>query len=155
MKRFQFRLQKVLDVRELVLQDSERSLAASLAQLVRTEAVLDVCRGHLLLAEQSIASRLSEGQWDARCMLALHGDFARCDKALKTAQVASSGAARQVDSAREEVLKRRTEVESLEVLRRHAEESWKEDSRRLDMAAMDELASLRHQRRRQREKTSC
>ncbi|MSR75653.1 MAG: hypothetical protein EXS14_09330 [Planctomycetes bacterium] len=155
MKRFQFRLQKVLDVRALVLQDAKRAMARSLGELDALEVARELCRVQLRQAEEAIAQRLAEGQWEPRFLLALHGDLNRTDKAHQCAEAAHASGTLKVERAREELLKRRTEAESLEVLRRRAEESWEENMRRLDMADMDELASVRHMRRRLEEKTPC
>lgn len=155
MKRFRFRLQKVLDVRELGLTDAQRALATALALLEQAEQVRALRACERDAAEARIAGQLGAPAFEARFLLALHEDLACADRALTAARVAAARAARQVETARDEVLKKRTEVESLQLMRERAEKLWEEDMRRQEMADMDELASVRHQRRARDEKVPC
>ncbi len=147
MKRFRFALAKVLDVREIARKESERLLARALEEEEVLAARLRELEGLEQSSAAALAAALAESALHPLKLMTLHHELAGRSRQCAEGRVRCLEGERKTRAAREALLKRRAEVESLEILRRKAEETWSETVRRQEMDAMDELASQRHQRR--------
>lgn len=147
MKRFRFALAKVLDVREIARKDAERVLAQALEQEEILAGRLRALQGLEESSAAALAAALAEPALHPLKLMTLHHELAGRTRQCAEGRVQCQEGEKRTRAAREALLKRRAEVESLEILRRKAEETWAETVRRQEMDAMDELASQRHQRR--------
>lgn len=142
MRRFTFRLQRVLDMKGQLVQEARRALGQALAAELRAHERLQAAQTqrqrHLeLLAQQEVVGLSAQALANhRRYQDALLREETACLEALQAARA-------RVQAAREGVVSRRQEERSLETLREHRWEEYQQEAQRLEQADMDERASRR------------
>ena len=138
MKRFRFRLQKVLEYREGLRKESERELAFKNRELFEREERL---RG--IMAEQDRAGGVGE-KLTTMAEVLLHGDYYRyLQQSLVDQRERVKEATEAVDAAREAYLARAVEEEKLSTLKEKKHEEFKEERAKAERKQLDELTVTR------------
>lgn len=142
MRRFAFRLQRVLGLKGQLLQAAKRQLGERVAAEMRVHEELRAARQrrqeHLsLLAElQQQGMRVDELAMHRRYQVALEQAEIACATRLEQAQEA-------VATARGEVARRRQDERMLEVLRERRLQEHEVEQARAEQAELDEMAGRR------------
>lgn len=139
MKKFNFRLQRVLEHRQRVKKESERELAAS--------------HGHLRECEDGVVSIMNAQEQcqipDSEAMsmaeLNLCGDYLnRLQETLVQQRLLVLQAVDAVDAARDKYLEKAVESEILENLKKRKRNEHNQELKRARKKELDELVVLRH-----------
>ncbi|MCB0360474.1 MAG: flagellar export protein FliJ [Bdellovibrionales bacterium] len=139
MKRFRFRLQKVLDYRATVKREKENELAQKNYELRTAEEILDQ-----IIDEQDSHS-LAETTVTSMAELSLTGEYqARLRDALENQRLLILDAASAVEDARNAYIEKAIEKEILEELRSKRHEEFREEERKRERKEIDELVVQRH-----------
>ncbi len=139
-RRFRFRLETVLRVRELREREAKRKVGAKLAEI----AALDNLN-------QQAATEISKRQGDLnQSQHAVHLDprelssgrawIAYLRRSIAQRQVAKSSLLSELEQLRAELVTARTQTRILEKLRERKHETWKREGQQREQAEMDEVA---------------
>jgi len=139
MKRFKFRLQRVLDFKTTLKKESERELARRNGELHSAER-----RAEEILEEQDKAKLESQGTVTAAELL-LHGNYqARLREVLIEQRLMVLQAARAVEDARDAYLEKAIETETLENVKEQRHTEHKEEAQREVRKEVDEMVVQRY-----------
>lgn len=142
MKRFKFRLQKVLDYRHTEKRDRERELAQRNHELHTAEERLEEI---IRASEKAVLP--TEGIMTMGEVL-LHGSYhQRLRESLEEQRLLIIEAARAVDCAREAYIEKASETGALENVKANRLEEFKQERLRQERKAIDELVVQRHRLR--------
>lgn len=136
MKKFQFRLQRVLEYREH-LEESAKSEFAS----ARRAYIQGIQRIDALKADQRKA--MLQPCPDFRVRLAVEGQLARMTHEERILQIQLNDFEMDQNRANQVYLERRSEAEALRKLREKAHATWSLEAERFEQAALDEWATQR------------
>jgi flagellar FliJ protein len=143
-KRFQFRLQTLLRVRELREREAKRKVGAKLAEIARLDqlnhqAAEEIAQHHdVLRAHQQRRILASDVLVCERAWIAhLRGTIAR-------RQTTRAELVRQLEELQEELRRARTQKRIIEKLRERRWEEYVTDRKRREQAESDELAQQLH-----------
>ena len=138
MKRFKFRLQRVLDYRTALKKEQERLLAERNHSLRTAEGIVQE-----ILNAQENSPAPAETQTMAE--MALIGAYQqRLTEELLEQRILVLEAAKAVEEAREAYIERAVEAESLERLKSRNLEEHKEEQHRSDRKQVNEIVVQRH-----------
>lgn len=138
MKRFKFRLQRVLEYRNSVKKEKERELAVRNAELHAAEDRLK----QIVEAHDSVPL---VGDEMSMAELMMRGDYLRyLQESLIMQRLLVHEAAEAVDAAREAYVEKAIEAESLESLKKKRFSEYKEERKRVEKKELDELTVQRH-----------
>lgn len=138
MKRFKFRLQKVLEYREGLRKESERELALKNRELAEQEERL-----RSIMTAQENAKLITSGQV-TMAEMSLHGDYRRyLQEALVQQRLRVDEATQAVDRAREAYLEKAIDEEKLSTLKERRLEEFKEERMKAERKSLDELTVTR------------
>jgi flagellar FliJ protein len=139
MKRFRFRLQRVLDVRDRVRDEARQELVAKNAARDEAVRVLGDLQAELL------RERLQEGGTYSASDLLLMRDFQeRLAEAIEQQQVLVQKAEAEAEQAREAYVAASKDVKSIEKLKEKRIEEYTEAVLKEEGAELDELTVQRH-----------
>lgn len=139
MKRFQFRLQRVLNFRTSEKKERERELALKNGELKSAEQKLNG-----IVQAQDKATVTEEGL-QTMAELHLSGDYqALLREALVNQRLLVIEASEAVDAARDAYIQKAIEAETLATLRERKMEDHRAENKRLDRKQLDEIAVQRH-----------
>ncbi|MFN8388998.1 MAG: flagellar export protein FliJ [Bdellovibrionota bacterium] len=139
MKKFKFRLQRVLEYRHQLTKEKERLLALRNAELREAEDTLQ-----MILSEQDRSTGFEEGIL-SMAELSLMGDYQQAlQSALVKQRLLVLQATDAVDEAREAYREKAIEEESLEKLRERKVDEFKEERRKNERKELDSLVVQRH-----------
>lgn len=142
MKRFRFRLQKVLDYRDSVKKQHERDLAFRNQTLFEESSRLE-----LILGEQEKHVPPAEGV-TTMAELGLQAEYQKAlIQALVEQRMLVLEAAEAVEAAREAYIERAVEAETLHSLRDSRRESYIHETAQHDKKALNEIAIQRANQR--------
>ena len=140
MKKFAFRLQRVLDYRQSLKKESERELLEKNNHLYECEEQLDN-----IISEQDKCMIREEDILMSGAELVLHGDYKhKLQDALVQQRLLVLEAIDAVTSARDLYVRRSMEQEVLDNLRQKKVDEYRQDKRRHEQKDMDELVVQRH-----------
>lgn len=146
MKRFAFRYQTLLDVREQSQRREEEKLrrllaeqAAEASEVIRLEALLEDAR-------EGFARELS-GRLELDHVLTMHDCLDARVREIEVARRRVEEAEARVLNQREVLLTTQQEAEVLRRLKQRDFEAWRQALERSEAALLDEIATLRHTRR--------
>lgn len=138
MKRFKFRLQRVLEYRNSIKKEKERELALRNAELHAAEDRLK----QIVEMQDSVPL---VGDEMSMAELILRGDYLRyLQESLIMQRLLVHEAAEAVDEAREAYVEKAVEAESLESLRKKKLNEYKEERKRVEKKELNELTIQRH-----------
>ena len=139
MKKFKFRLQRVLDYRNSVKKEKERELAQRNAELHAAEE-----RRNSIMEEQDNVSLPMEGEI-TMAELQLTKDYqAYLHESLIYQRLLVLEAAGAVEAARDAYIEKAIEAETLETLRKKKVEEHKTERRREERKQLNDLTVQRH-----------
>jgi flagellar FliJ protein len=138
MKRFKFRLQRVLEYRNSIKKEKERELALRNAELHAAEDRLK----QIVEMQDSVPL---VGDEMSMAELILRGDYLRyLQESLIMQRLLVHEAAEAVDEAREAYVEKAVEAESLESLKKKKLNEYKEERKRVEKKELNELTIQRH-----------
>jgi flagellar FliJ protein len=146
MKRFAFRYQTVLDVRERLEKQEEDLLQRLLGRQRAEEAERD----RLVAEEASLREAWTErvsGALDLDALLTMHTSLDGMARRIAKQRQAVEVAKARTDNQREILTKAMQEAEVLRKLKQRDFDAWRLAIDRAENAAIDEMATLRHTRR--------
>ena len=139
MKKFRFRLERVLDYRNVEKKDRERELARCHHELSEREERLDE------IVEAQDRNGVPAGKVITMAELSLTGGYqAYLRKMLEHQRVLVQEAVEAVDAARDAYIEKAIETETLETLKDRRHEEWKDEKRHSEKKEIDELVVQRH-----------
>jgi len=140
MKRFKFRLQRVLDFKTTEKRETERELAQRNHELHSAEIRLEAIRKAQDLARLEAETTAAE--------LILHGSYqARLREALVEQRLMVLDAARAVEEARDAYTAKAIETETLENVKDRRQTEHKEELEREKRKVVDQIVVQRHRLR--------
>jgi len=143
MKKFRYRLERVLDYREAEKSEKERELAAKNYELHSAETRLDA----IIVAQDG--ARLPENSELSMAEVMLQREFQQGLRVLLERQRdLILEATEAVDQARNAYLEKAVAAETLVSHKEKRFEEWKDDKRRSDRRATDDLTVMRLKRSR-------
>ncbi|MCB9834130.1 MAG: flagellar export protein FliJ [Planctomycetes bacterium] len=148
MKRFSFRLQKLLDLSRRREEEARGAMARQLAELRAAEERLEQARKRLDEGFARMSQSLARPRIEPAEIGLLQNWLARAEKAQKSLEARLEQEERAYERARAVMIERRKELLGLERGRDKALEDWREEAGREEAAQMEEVASSRHQRQR-------
>lgn len=138
MKKFKFRLERVLEYRNALKKEKERELALKNAQLARAEQVVEE------ITEAQNNAAVPGGGLTTMAELMLHGDYHQfLQDALVNQRLLVLEAAHAVEQARDAYLEKAIEAETLENLKRKRAEEHREQARKEERKEADKLTVQR------------
>ena len=138
MKRFTFRLQRVLDYRETLKKEKERELALKNHELSTAEQSVQ-----RILEEQNSSDGVAEGV-KTMAEVGLVGDYLRgLQRALENQRERVKEAQVAVEAARDAYIEKATEVKTLDTVKGKRHEEFLEDKARRDKRTSDDIVVQR------------
>jgi flagellar export protein FliJ len=150
MRRFNFRLQRILGYRRSLTEGEKTRFAVKVQALVRAEEDASRLRG---VRNQTIVARMSafrEGI-TSREAANLHEHIVRINEAIGVADVSVESATGAVDIAREKLVERRRDEKAVELLKKRRFQAWERDYYRDEGKTLDDIATIRHARASEKE----
>lgn len=141
MPRFRFRLQAVLEHREMVEQERQRAVAALERDRVRLEQVIRDCQREIERERDELRAGLGNG--DIRAAKLQSAAMLRFIADARRAVLELSGALKRLERARASLLEAATARKAVELLRERQLLEWKTSENRREAAAVDELVVMR------------
>ncbi|MCB0345903.1 MAG: flagellar export protein FliJ [Bdellovibrionales bacterium] len=139
MKRFKFRLQKVLDFKETEKKERAQQLAQENQRLLSLEE-----RMQAILEEQEVLGGIGDAVMTIE-ELCLTGDYKqRLQDELEQQREHILLAAKAVDEAREAYIEKTKETESLEAVKRRRKQEHLEEAKKKEKKQIDETVVQRH-----------
>jgi flagellar protein FliJ len=141
MPRFRFKLQAVLDRREMVEQERQRAVAALERDRVRLEGVIRECQGSIEGEQGELRAGLRAGNFTAvrrQSAVAMHHEVAAQRAVLELA-----GVHQRLQIARAALLEAAKARRAVDLLRERHLEAWRSEHNRKEAAAVDEIAVMR------------
>lgn len=140
MKKFRFRLERVLDYRNIVKKEKERELAVKNHELVEAEELLEQ-----IVQEQDSCQSVGEAQTMAELALTAHYQE-RLQEMFIQQRVLVLEATDAVEQAREAYLEKALEAEVLDKFKGRKREEFKEERKRHERRELDNSVIVRHRR---------
>lgn len=139
MKKFKFRLQKVLDFKEIEKRERAQQLAEENSRLLTLEQRMEA-----ILEEQEVLASVADAVMTIE-ELSLAGDYRqRLQDELEQQRQNILQAAKAVDAAREAYVEKSMETESLETVKRRRKQEHTEEEKRHAKKQIDEIVVQRH-----------
>ena len=139
MKKFKFRLQRVLEYRHTLTKDKERELA------LKNRELRDAEDGVTFLIEAQDKAELAEEGVMTMAELALRGEYLEAlQQSLVQQRLMVLQAVDAVDAAREAYREKAIEEETLETLKEKQQEEHKETSRKEERKGLNDMVVQRH-----------
>jgi flagellar export protein FliJ len=146
MRRFQFRLQAVLSLREMeekqARQDLARAASAWRDALARQTAAVQ----RRIDVLETLTGHVDKGSLDLALIELHHREVARLDRVEILARREEEQARRRLDEAKASLAIRRRDLKAFESLREHDRDDHQVLARREEQLLMDEIASTRRRR---------
>jgi flagellar export protein FliJ len=146
MKRFRFRLEKILGVRRVEEDQAVFRLRQAAARLQEIDARIQVARQDHAEVFRELAEALRRGALRPGAPVEAAAHASRLERGIREAERERVEALQSLKQAELELRRRRTARRALEELESRAASSWKDDVRREENAFLDEVASIRHAR---------
>ena len=145
MKRFRFRYQTLLEVRERHEKAQEEKFRQALALLAEAEAALQAIQAEFeaARAEQRASS---EGALDLQSLLLFQEYLHSLERRIESQQAVVDEAKERVEARRGLLAEATQQAEIVRKLKQKAERTWLESIDAAEAAFLDELATVRYQR---------
>lgn len=138
---FRFKLQPVLDHREMIEQQKQRVVAVLEADRLRLENLIRDCQRALL--EESAAMRECLGLSNIRGVRQQAAASMRLTVTAQRAAIELAGVLKRIETARADLLAASKRRKAVELLRERRHEDWMLEQSRRELAAVDELMVMR------------
>jgi flagellar FliJ protein len=139
--KFRFKLQAVLDHREMVEQERQRAVASLERERARLENVIRDCQRSIVAEKAGLRAGLRAGDFAAarrQSAAATHFDVVAQRTVLELA-----GLHKRLQIARASLLEAAKARKAVELLRERHLEAWRAEQNRREAATIDELAVMR------------
>lgn len=146
MKRFRFRLKKILDVRRIEEDQAALRLKQTTARLREVEARIEGARRDHAEVYRELANAIASGALAPEAPIQAATHATRLERAIREAEREKAEIAQQIRLAEQDLRRRRTARRALEELETREVTAWKDEVRRDENAILDEVASVRHSR---------
>jgi flagellar export protein FliJ len=146
MKRFRFRLKKILDVRRIEEDQAALRLKQTTARLREVDARIEGARRDHAEVYRELANAIETGALAPEAPMQAATHATRLERVIREAEREKAEVAQQVRLAEQELRRRRTARRALEELETREVTAWKDEVRRDENAVLDEVASVRHSR---------
>ncbi len=146
MRRFKFRLERLLSFRRSLTERERIRFAGKVGALVRTENQAVELRG---IRNANLVARLRALGIGvaAQQVINLHEQILRIDEAIGQADQNIETAKEDVEKARGELVERMRDERAIEILRERRWERWLRDYYRDESKTLDDIATIRHVRK--------
>lgn len=139
-RRFRFRLETVLRVRELREREAKRKVGAKLAEIagldqLNEQAAAEICKRQNDLSQSQQAEHL-----DTRELSSGRAWVAFLRRSIAQRQVSKASLLSELEKLRRDLVAARTQTRILEKLRERKHETWKREGQLREQAEMDEVA---------------
>lgn len=145
MAKFRFRLQAVLDHREMVEQQKQKAVAELEGHRVRLEERIRECQRSI--AAEKAGQRSMLGSADILGARRQASAALRLMVAAQRTAIELAGVHKRLEAARAELLEAAKRRKAVELLRERRLDEWKQDMDRREAAALDELSVMRAARK--------
>ncbi len=136
MRKFEFRLQNILEYRRMCEEWAKQEYVQAQARLLSGQAELEGIRDRRRVTLESRPDRVDQ-------MIALESFLTRLDDEERAFHAGLSILEQEVESTRTHWLEARQEAEAMQKLRDQAYEAWQVEAAREEQAEMDEYALRR------------
>jgi flagellar protein FliJ len=145
MKRFNFRLERILGYRRSLTEGEKAQFAVKVRALMNAEENASVLRG---FRNETLLARMKafENGLTAREAGNLHEHIVRINETIDHADRDVEAATVQVDKARVKLVERRRDERAVELLREKRFQAWTEDYYRDEGKTLDDIGTIRHAR---------
>ncbi|HGY91733.1 MAG TPA: hypothetical protein ENK43_11235 [Planctomycetes bacterium] len=143
MKRFRFRLQRMLELSRKKEEAARRHLAGTLAELTRAEDEERAAWGRLRRQSTAFLQTAAAAGVNPRLLQAYQGHIVLLEARRRVAVELREKIERDVESARLALLETRRDVLALDKARERALETWKSEALREELQTMEETAAYR------------
>lgn len=138
MKRFRFRLQRILDIREQIRDEARQELGRRNAELAHEESVLRGLEGELARLQASGDGIVTAGEY------LLMGAYAmRVQKLIEQQYLRIEEARKLVIAAQEKYIQANKDARALELLKEKKREEYDQEILREEINQLDEVATQR------------
>ena len=145
MKKFSFRLQRLLNLAKRKEELARTETARSLNQLRLAESAFKDAKNSVQSANTDLSSSFADGSIEPRNVEFLYQWLANAELKQAELEVKLAEEEKAYEKVREMMIERRKELLSLEKSQERAWEKWQEESNRSELESMEEIASFRHQ----------
>lgn len=145
MRRFVFRLQRILSFRHSLTEAEKSHFGRKVSELRRAQDNASVLRGIRNETQLTRMQSLRHGI-PAREACNLHEHLLRIEEAIDSADKKVEAAELEVDRAREKLVERRRDERVVELLRDRRHAAWLLDYYRDEGKVLDDIATIRHAR---------
>ena len=146
MKRFRFRLERVLGLKKRAEKAARLELGRALSALAAARKRLEESERACALLEEEEGRLSAEGRIGALPLQRALLSYARAFR--EKAGEEAAAAERELEKAREEWREAKKEARSLEILRERAYRTWREEALKEEARELDEIGRLRFLARR-------
>jgi flagellar FliJ protein len=147
MKKFKFRYQTLLEVRERRKKAEEEKLQVLTAAVQAEEAELARIQGEEAAQRQAWMTMQLEGALDLQQMVLYQDYFARMELRQKAQQGRIDEARARVLNQRDMLVAAHRELEAIEMLKERDQKAWQSAIDKAENELLDELATIRYARR--------
>lgn len=138
---FRFKLQPVLDHREMIEQQKQKAVAILEVDRVRLEGLIRDCQQGLV--DESAALRECLGNSNIRGVRQQAAASMRLTITAQRAALELAGVFKRIEAARADLLAATKRRKVVELLKERRREEWLHDQTRRELAAADELMIMR------------
>jgi flagellar protein FliJ len=145
MKKFNFRLEKILNYRHSLMEREKAAFGLKVQTLTKAEEDAWLLRG---IRNETLIARLRAYQEGITAKEAsnLHEHIVRIDETIDNADQKVEKAKREVDAARDELVERRRDERAVELLKARRFKGWLKEYYRDEGKTLDDIATIRHTR---------
>lgn len=145
-KKFQFRYQTLLEVRERRQKAEEERLQKLLGEQALEQAELNRLKAEHAAKWQELVDAQQAASLDLQSLVLYQNFLAGLEKLIKRQQDAVDMAAARSENQRELLVEAKREAEIIQKLRERDEKAWREAIEKAEAELIDELATVRHGR---------
>ncbi len=145
-KRFQFRLQTLLDVRALHEREARRRVAAKSAEIARLDRLNEQTAAEILRQQEYLLAAQQTGRLDPLELQRGRAWIAHLRKTIGLRQAQKLGLQEELKVLQNRLREARTQMRIIEKLRQRRWNEYVDERDRQDQAAADELAQQLHVR---------
>jgi len=143
-RRFQFRLQTVLRVRELREREAKRKVGAKRAEIARLDQLSRETADEILRRQDVLRQRQREQVLAPQALIRERAWIAYLRRTVVERQALRAGLVKELETLQEELRQARKQRRIIEKLRERRWEEYTRDRKRREQAESDELARQLH-----------
>lgn len=147
MRKFEFRLQRVLDLAERAEELARRDAAQALSRLHSAEEAEAGCRARVDATLAEITDRLGAGDIDPARMRVMHACLAREQEQVRLHKVMTVEAEARHSELHDIMTEKRRELLALERAKENAWETWRAEAAKAELEEIEDVTAGRYARR--------